>query len=184
MEKVIKNYLKAILDSWNMDELDALLAQLGMIATALQTKVSSQSMQLLEILNSPYINQDKKYALLCDLAQDAAPLDKRGKNLLNLLVEHSRIALIPVLHERLRLKMSERNKSYRALLYTPEALDRKMLDRIAQSLSKHFNIELNLEERISNKDRILLTIEGLDIEVSFSNERFFKNLKTHILKAI
>ncbi len=184
MEKVIKNYLKAILDSWNMNELERLLTQLGAISSALQIKVLSQSARLIEILDSPYISQEKKRELLCNLAQDVAPLDKKGENLLSLLVEHSRIALIPVLHERLRLKLSEKNKSYRALLYTPEALDKKMLMRIEQSLSRHFDVELQLEERISQRDEILLIIEGLDIEVSFSNDRFFENLKTHILQAI
>lgn len=183
MERIVKNYLAAVLDSWDLNGLKVLIDQLTAISNILETRGKHLDC-LMDSLNAPYVTKEKRYAILCEVAQSVSDLDQKTKNLLKLFVEHNRIAMIPLLVKKLSLEISKKKKVYSALLYTSRELDGRVLEHIKQNLSKRFDVELTLEEKRTEKDGIFLMIEDLGIEVSFSSEQFYRNLKDHILRAI
>lgn len=172
---VANRYNKAILKSWKFEELESLLEMFKTLEIALKNS------KFLEIMHSPYILLEEKKKMLFNLINTQ---DKKIQNLLSLMLQNKRIEAIPYLCVLLQNHINEKNKTYQGVIYAKENLDKEAVARIQNNLARHFGVALDLICKQTQKDEISLIVEGLGMEISFSNQRFLEDLKTHILKAI
>lgn len=175
LNTIAKRYLKAILKSWKTEDLDGLLKELEKIACATKNDKFS------DLMHSPYVSFQDKQQLLLALIESK---DKKVSNLLSLLLENKRLEVIPYLCEELKGFISQTHNFYKGVVYAKEKMNDAEVLKIRDSLAKRLNIGLELICQETHKDEIALVIDGLDVEISFSNERFLNDLKSHILKAI
>ncbi len=183
MEVLAKRYVKAILQTWDEAGIQGLVRSFDFVAQGLKDSSSG----LKNIFNSPYLSREKKLSLLESLMQQglgSEKLDQKTHNLLRLLIEHSRVDLIPFIQRKLDETISVKKREFLAVIYTSSPLEPALMDRIKQSLSRHFDVKLELQESLWQRDEIKLVIDGIGVEVSFSNKVFCKNLKAHILNAV
>lgn len=75
-------------------------------------------------------------------------------------------------------------KKYEAILYVAQELDSATISTMTNNLSKKLNVDIAIKQCLTKIDGIKLIVQDLGIEISFAKERFFENLKSHILKAI
>ena len=172
---ITKRYLKAILQVWEKSELKDLLQKLDSL------KQIYMHQNFMELLKSPYLTADKKQEFVLGFLKDE---DSRLRGLIRLLLHNGRIAILPDLYTSLQEVVNEDSKTYKGVVYVPEFLDETMLKKIRENLIKRLGVELELTQEKTQKQGIFLAIDGLGVEVSFSNERFLKDLKSHIIKAI
>lgn len=175
LNTIAKRYLKAILRSWKIEDLDDLLKELEKIALATRNDKFS------DLIHSPYVSFQDKQKLLFTLIESK---DKKILNLLSLLLENKRLEAIPYLCEELKGFISQTRNFYKGVVYAKEKMNDTEISKIRESLAKRLNIGLELTCKETHEDEIALVIDGLDVEISFSNERFLNDLKSHILKAI
>ena len=175
MYAVARRYVKAALKVWSNAELPALLENLEIVVQAMGDE------RLADGISSPFIStQDKcKWVLNFTHTQD-----KRMQNLLCLLIENQRLNVLPSFCEELRSHLNACNKTYHGVIYAKEMLQQDAIISIQKNLAKHLGVDLVLSCVQTQKDEISLVVEGLGVEISFSNERFLEDLKSHILKAI
>lgn len=175
LNTIAKRYLKAILKSWKNEELDSLLKELDTISLAMKNS------KFFDILQSPYISFQQKQQLIFDIVKSKDP---KLLNLLSLILENKRLEIMPHLCEELRVFISQSHNSYQGVIYAKEKVDKASISKIQDKLAKQLGIGLELIYQKTQKDEIALVIDGLDVEISFSNERFLEDLKSYILKAI
>ncbi len=172
---VAKRYSKAILQSWSFEELEGLLEKLRILEGGLKHA------RLIEILQSPYVAFDDKKTWLLGFFDSQ---DKRIEHLITLMLQNKRMDTLPYLCLILQNHLNEKNKTYQGVIYAKELLQDQALNTIRNNLARHLGVELDLLCKQTQKDEISLVVEGLGIEISFSNERFLEDLKNYILQAI
>ncbi|MCE3037846.1 F0F1 ATP synthase subunit delta [Helicobacter anatolicus] len=175
LDSIAKRYVKAILQSWNFEQLEKLLKDLNLLQIACKTKDFQDAM------HSPYLNFMQKQKMIFELVDSQ---DKQIHNLLSILLQNNRIEILPYIYDLIQQHIAFEKKVYHGDIYSKEELDEKIVASIQDKLARHFEVSLNLVQHRYEKDGISLKIEGLGVEISFSKERFFDDLKSYILKAI
>ena len=175
MYAVARRYVKAALKVWSNAELGTLLENLELVAAALENEKFATA------LSSPSISTQEKCKWVLNLTRAQ---DKRVQNLLCLLVENKRLDALASICTELSNHLNACNKTYQGVIYAKEMLEQDAIISIEKNLAKHLGVELVLSYAPTQKDEISLAVEGLGVEISFSNERFLEDLKSHILKAI
>ncbi|WP_104697177.1 MULTISPECIES: F0F1 ATP synthase subunit delta [unclassified Helicobacter] len=175
LNTIAKRYAKAVLGVLDSKELETLLQKLEIILFALKEA------KFLDMMESPYIDFKTKQKILFDIAKVD---EEKIQNLLSLILENKRIRVLPYLYEELQYFLNEKNKTYQGVIYAKEMLDSESVAKIQNKLAKHLNVTLELSCQELQRDEISLVVQGLGVEISFSNQRFLEGLKSHILKAI
>ncbi|CBG39694.1 F0F1 ATP synthase subunit delta [Helicobacter mustelae] len=176
LSMVAKRYVKAILQTWDsLSELEGLFGNLQRLEIAWQNREFREMMQI------PFLDFAKKREILLSLLETQ---DQKMQNFFNLLLENRRLECVPFICKALRSHISAQKKSYEGVIYSKENLDPQMLENIQKKLENHLSVELTLYQKNIDRDEISLNIQDLGVEISFSKERFFNDLKSHILKAI
>lgn len=178
VEIIAKKYSKAIVEDIGFAELESFLKNFKKLAEPFYVK------EFLDIVNSPCISKDEKQDFLLQFADKKYTNFEKIKNFVRLLAENNRLNVIPSICELLQTNIDEQNNSYIGILYLNKEADSVSIDKIKKNLSERLNIDLDIQQRIVDIEGIKLTIEDLDVEVSFSKEYFLNELKSHILKAI
>ena len=109
--------------------------------------------------------------------------NKKFANFIKVLAEHKRLDLFEELYNELSSYLATLNKEYIAQLIVGESYNEDVLKEIENKFSKKLGVNLLLKQQIVANSGIKLIVEDLGVEVSFSQEKFVNDLKSHILKA-
>lgn len=174
-ELVAKKYVKAILSSVDLSELDLFLSYLNDISSAFNSD------KFKSIISLPNIKNSKKVEFLLSLVQN--PTDK-FKNFINLLVINKRIELIPAITNELKMQKSIMQNIYIGKIYGNYNLDEEQLSILEDKFSKRFNATIKLELLKQEYNGIKIELNDLGLEVGFSIDRLKSQMSEYILKAI
>ena len=172
---IVKRYVKALLIDIDIQKITKLTKDLELISSAYsQPKVN-------EILSSVEVKSIDKINFILSLNEN---INDNLKNLIKLLGENKRLAILPDIFKELTKQLSIMNNNYKGVIYVNEKLKESDIKLIEKQFSKKFNINLSLEESIGSYDGIKVDIDGLGVEVSFSKDRLRAQMIENILKVI
>lgn len=170
-----KKYVKALISERDIAQINFLVVELEMIAKVfVEEKFNA-------IIESPEVSNKNKVDLILSMIKKD---NKTLMNFISLLGEKKRLELIPEIVKQVKKELSILNNSYTGVVYSNEKLSTEYVKSIEEKFSKKFNIDLILVQNIGNYDGIKVDIDGLGIEISFSNERFKSQFIDHVLKAV
>ena len=81
------------------------------------------------------------------------------------------------------VRLNRKNKEYIANLKVNEKYDEVVLKDIQDQFSKKLGVNLILKQELVDEVGIKLIVEDLGVEISFSQEKFIQDLRSHIMKA-
>jgi F-type H+-transporting ATPase subunit delta len=149
--------------------------QLQLISTAYNNE------KFLLIISSTDIVLDKKIELILSFLDDCNNIIK---NLIELLGENRRLNIIPHISSEFSKQLAVIKNSYAGVVYSSEVLSDDYLNNMQISFSNKFNVELALKNEVCDYDGIKVDIDGLGIEIGFSQERLKSQMIDYILKAV
>ena len=177
MENLIaKKYAQALLEIEGIS-LEDVAAEL----TALAELIENNS-DVKEFLNSPLVKSEKKYEALVSPIEDK--LDSKVINLLKLMSQKGRLAIIPELSEILTKEIKVKNNSFVGIVESGEELDSTLVKKLEKKLSAYSNSEVKLETKKSDLDGIKVEVSDLGLELNFSKQSVKNALIEHIQKAL
>ncbi|MDR1554590.1 MAG: F0F1 ATP synthase subunit delta [Campylobacteraceae bacterium] len=173
--KIAKRYVKALLESFNTNELIDLTDELKSLSQAFA------SSKFTTILSSPDISKKNKTDFVLSLLKNK---DKRLVNFISLLGENKRLLLLKAIYEELEFQISLRNNRFNGKIYAGFDIDKKQIENLQKSFSEKFGAQINLDVHKSNYSGIKIQIDDIGVETSFSLDRLKAQMAEHILKAI
>ncbi|MBD3800821.1 MAG: F0F1 ATP synthase subunit delta [Campylobacterales bacterium] len=177
MEAVIaQRYVKALTSLMDAEALANTKTLFDALAKAFGEKAFA------DIINDPNVADTAKQKLL--LAIVAGANSNAVNNLVKLLVEKKRLAIIPAIAESLRLTLAGMHRTYEGKVYSNTAVEASTLAALSSDLGKKMDAMITLAFIASDYDGIKVEVEDLGVEVSLSKSRMNAQLVEHILKAI
>ncbi|NOQ30962.1 MAG: F0F1 ATP synthase subunit delta [Helicobacteraceae bacterium] len=177
MEEVIaQRYIKALRETMDTSSIE----NVSILFNALAVEFQNES--FLNIMENPYVESTTKESILLDAVKSASS-DKLN-NFISLLVENSRIGIIPAISTELSKAISYQNNSFVGKVLSDSTIDDATLKSLSEGISKKMSAEIKLEFFNSDFNGIKVEVDDLGIEVSLSKSRISDQLVEHILKAI
>lgn len=177
MEALIaKRYVKALASLMDAEALANTKTLFDALSDAFKEKGFA------DVINDPQVEDSDKETLLLAIAEGAK--SDAVNNLIKLLVEKRRLALIPAIAEALRLELAGMHKTYEGKVFSNAAVEASTLEVLSSDLSKKMDATITLAFVASDYDGIKVEVEDLGVEVSLSKTRMNAQLIEHILKAI
>jgi len=175
-ELIAKKYIKALKS--NSD-----IASMENITTIFTTLAESfKDDKFRAVMVNPNVNSKDKRDIL--LASVKSADSQKVNNLIRLLVENSRINVIPAMAKELQKDMSHATKTYTGVVLSDSEIQDTVMKELSSGLSKRFDSAISLVYEKSNFDGIKVEVEGLGVEINFSKERIKSQFIQHIIKAI
>ncbi len=176
MNLIAKKYAKALLELKDID-LNKTLSELSAIA-----KVINDNSEIETFLNSPLVKSDKKYEALIAPIEDK--LDSKAVNLLKLMAQKGRLALIPDLANILSKEIMLKSNEFTGIVESNEDIDSSLIEKLEKKLAAYSGSSIKLESKKSDLDGIKVEVEDLGLELSFSKQSVKNALLEHIQKAL
>jgi len=175
-ELIAKRYIKALVDGEKTSTIENIATVFSTLANSMKDKKVSA------ILNNPDIKDGDKAAILLD-ALKGVKSDKIN-NLIKLLAENKRLAIIPAIAEEMRKELAVITKKFSGVIYSNTKIDAKLINQLSNGLSKKFDSKISLTYQKDDFDGIKVNVEDLGIEIDFSKQKINTQMIEHILKAI
>lgn len=173
MENLIaKKYAKAILTRKDANEFYELLL-------AIVPAFSLEKFRL--ILSSNELKKEDKLQFISSFFQNAKP---NFINFLKLLSQNSRLNLIPQIVKELGRQKALKEQIYSGTIFSEKAINKDELASLEQKLSKKFNVSVKLNNKITNKQGIRISLDELGYELSFSMQSLKSKMSDYILKTL
>ena len=173
---IAKKYAQALLEIEGIS-LEDVASELSALAELIKSNSDVK-----EFLNSPLIKSEKKYEALVEPIEDK--LDSKVTNLLKLMSQKGRLALIPDLADILAKEIKVKNNSFVGVVESNEDLDSSLVEKLEKKLSAYSNSDVKLETRESDLDGIKVEVSDLGLELNFSKQSVKNALIEHIQKAL
>lgn len=129
---------------------------------------------------SPLVSMEEKSELL--LGKDNK--NQVLTNLIKLLIEKDRVALIPAIYEELRYADAVASNKFEGFVYAAQEIDAATMDELKNNIAKKVDSEIDFKQVKSEEDGFRVEVPDLGIEVSFSQGRLKSQLIQHILRGI
>ncbi|MEK6659581.1 MAG: F0F1 ATP synthase subunit delta [Campylobacterota bacterium] len=175
-ELIAKRYLKAIKQSSDTETIQ----DIALIFSVLAQSFNDEKFN--SVINNPDVSKNQKSEIL--LAAVKSVGSKDIDNLIKLLAEHDRIAIIPALAEIMRKDIAKTNKSYSGIVYSDSDIDMRVIEDLGNGLGNRFNSKISLKFVKNDFNGIKVDVEDLGVEISFSKSRINSQIIEHIVKAI
>jgi F-type H+-transporting ATPase subunit delta len=172
---IAKRYVKALIGGKDVAAIAKMNDQLKLVSSAYGDE------KFLSIISSIDVTSDKKVELILSFVEDC---EESVKNLINLLGQNRRLDIIPEISTEVTNQLSVLSNNYNGVVYSNEALSSEYMTSITERFSQKFNVTLSLENEVCDYDGIKVDIDGLGVEIGFSNERLKSQMIEHILKAV
>ena len=172
---IAKRYVKALIDGKDISIISSINEELKLISSAYSDE------KFLNIISSIDIESSRKTDLIISFVPNCSIT---VKNLMVLLASKRRLNIIPDISLELSKQTSKLKNSFEGIVYSKEELSSKYMNDMQTSFAKKFNVELTLKNEVSSYDGIKVDIDGLGIEIGFSQERLKSQMIDHILKAV
>jgi len=175
IELVAKRYVKALMIDRSNEELTSIYTELNTIASAFKDEKFSL------IIKSTDISIEKKNELVLSFVENCT---NSTKNLVRLLSQKKRLALIPNIVSDLENELAVINNTYNGVIYTNKELSDQDVEKLTSQFSSKLNVKLSLTQNICEYDGIKVDVDGLGVEVAFSKSNLRTQMINHIMKAI
>lgn len=175
VDLVAKRYVKALMFERDNEGLTLVYNELKVISSAFTDD------KFLLILSSIEVESSKKVELILSFSDTYS---ESTKNLIKLLGENKRLAILPIIVNELEAQLSILHNSFKGIIYTNEELEKSDVDILNSQFSQKFKVELNLTQNICDYDGVKVSIDGLGVEVGFAKSRLKSQMIEHILKAV
>jgi F-type H+-transporting ATPase subunit delta len=169
-----KKYAKVLTQQSNKEQVNEAKEYLLAITTLFKNP------KFKDTVLSPLISVEEKSALL--LGQDNA--NQLLTNLVKLLLEKDRIALIPYIYEELRYADAVASNRFEGFVYAAQDVDAATMDELKNNISKRVDSTIDFKQVKCDEEGFRVEVPDLGIEVSFSQERLKSQLIQHILRGI
>jgi len=136
---------------------------------------------LRDFISSITATKAQKLALIKELANSK---NSSINTLLEILSQNNRFTIIPQLFEELRYMSAIINNSYEGVVSSKDGISDKVVLEFSDKLSKKLSKDIKFEQKNIKDELVRVSIEDLDVEMSFSKEQFKAQMSEHILKAI
>jgi len=172
---VAKRYVRALINGRDIDTISKIQDELNFLSTAFNNE------KFVLIISSVDITSEEKVNLLLSFFDNCSDI---MKNLIILLGKNRRLNIIPNISSQINKDVATIKNSYIGTVYSADELSIQYLNEIESSLSKKFDVQLSLHNVVGSYDGIKVDIDGLGVEISFSQERLKSQMIDHILKAV
>jgi len=172
---IAKRYVKALLDGRDNKAVTTVSKNINTISEAFADEKFNS------IVSSPEVSDSQKVELVLSFVKKA---DETLTNLVKLLGEKRRLALLPSIASELNVQIAKMNNTYVGVVYTNQELSSNDVSSIEAQFSKKFDVNLSLSQNVCDYDGIKVDIDGLGVEISFSKDRLRSQMIDHILKAV
>ncbi|NPA56048.1 MAG: F0F1 ATP synthase subunit delta [Epsilonproteobacteria bacterium] len=171
----IKKYVKALIQTTTKEHLEEIYNQLAAI-----TQVAKDDKYKL-IISSPLISGDKKVEFL---VESLGIKDQKAVNLLKLLAANKRLSQLPELLSLLKDAIADITGNYKGYVYSHEALAESKIAEIEDKLSKKFNKNITLEQKLTDRSGVQVYVDSLNVEIALYEEDIKNRLIQNIIRAI
>jgi F-type H+-transporting ATPase subunit delta len=175
IDLVAKRYVKALMIDRSAEDLMIISKELSSIASAFNND------KFILIIESTDIPTNDKTNLILSFVADCT---NTTINLIKILAQKKRLALIPSIVADLNDELSAINNAYNGVIYTNKLLSDNDVEKLTTQFSKKLNVTLSLTQDVCDYDGVKVDIDGLGIEVAFSKSRLKTQMINHIIKAI
>lgn len=175
-ELIAKRYIKPLFEMCDQNALENLSELLSTVAEAYNND------KFVHIMRSSQISSAAKTQLVLDMVAKAQ--SSVVNNLVKLLGENGRLALIPELADELKRAIARSKREYQGRIYSNSVVDSSSVETIAKDLGKKMGATISLKYVPSDYDGIRVEVDELNVEINFSKSRLNAQLVEHILKAI
>jgi F-type H+-transporting ATPase subunit delta len=134
-----------------------------------------------DALLSTTLTKEQKLDVVKSVAKSE---DTQVNNLLSLLSENGRLAILPQIIEELRYNTAILTNKYEGVVSSKSGVSSEVVDGFSKALSAKLDREVAFEQKSTNDEVVRVNVEDLDVEMSFSKEQFKAQLSNHILQAI
>jgi len=175
-ELIAKRYIKALKQGSDVESMQNITVVFSALAEAFNDA------KFIEIMDNPNVSKDQKLEILLAAVKPAK--SESVDSLVKILVENSRISIIPALAEGMRKDTANTSKTYNGVVYSDSEIDAKVMQDLSSGLSKKFDSNISLDFVKEDFDGIKVDVEDLGIEINFSKTRINSQIIEHIVKAI
>lgn len=175
-EMIAKRYVKSLVETLDSASLDNSAELFALLSTAFNDP------KFVQIMNSTDITTVSKTNLILGMVETAQSSDIN--NLIKLLGENGRLALIPAIAQELKRQISNIKRIYTGTIYSSSTMDQASIDGIARDLGNKMGATISLAFAPSSNNGVRIVVDGLNVEIDFSKSRLNAQLTEHILKAI
>ncbi|MDD5052721.1 MAG: F0F1 ATP synthase subunit delta [Sulfuricurvum sp.] len=175
-ELIAKRYIKPLIDVCDQNSLENIADLFNNIAKAFENE------KFILIMQSNDVKSEVKVQLILDMVKSAN--SSTVNNLIKLLAENGRIALIPVLASELTREIARTKRMFKGRIYSNSIVDQASVETIARDLGTKMGATISLNYVASDFDGIRVEVDDLNVEINFSKSRLNAQLVEHILKAI
>lgn len=175
IDLVAKRYVKALMSDRDNAGLTAVYNELKEISSAYTDEKFSL------IISSTEVESSKKVELILSFIDKCS---EATTNLVKLLGDNKRLAIIPAIVNELESELSVLNNSFKGVIYTNEELEQSDVDTINSQFAQKFKVDLELTQNICDYNGVKVSIDGLGVEVGFAKSRLKSQMIDHILKAV
>ena len=174
-ELVAKKYVKALMQSCDDAELTILSGALKELSGAYGIE------KFKNIIQSPDVCSDKKESFILEILE--SPTNKLV-NLIKLLSENDRLAIIPSIAQELEYQISLKSNEFTGDVVGSFEITEEQKTKLEESFGKKFGATIKLNSAKTDCRSKRIQLEGLGVGVSYSVERLKAQMAEHILKAI
>jgi len=175
-ELIAKKYIKALKSGSDVESMKAVSSVFGALADSFKDD------KFVSIVSNPNVAKDDKATLLLEAVKPAS--SEKLNNFVKLLVEHKRINIIPAMAKELAKDIANETKTYTGTVYSNSDIDAKVMKELSAGLGKRFDSTITLEAVKNDFNGIKVEVEGLGVEINFSQDRINSQIIDHIIQAI
>jgi len=175
-ELIAKRYIKALKSDFDLETVQNISSVFDALADSFKDD------KFVSIVGNPEVNAKDKAEILLEAVRPAN--SDKVNNLIKLLVENKRVSIIPAIAKELKKDIANTTKTYEGVIYSDSEIDAKVIDQLAQGLSKKFDSTITFSFQKNDFNGIKVEVEGLGIEINFSKDRIDSQIINHIIKAI
>lgn len=172
---IAKKYVNALMSACDDKELAKVSALISEVAQAFA------SIKFQNIILSPDVSTNDKQEFVLSLIKDD---EKKFVNLIKLLAENDRLALLEEISEVLKYQIALKNNIFEGEVISNFEIDSAQMINLEKNLSKKFGAEVKLNQIVTDYPGVKIQLDDLGVEVSFSLDRLKSQMVEHILKAI
>ncbi len=174
-EVIAKKYVKALLESLELNELNEINEALGKIDSAFGIE------KFIDILILPSLNAKAKADFVLSLTDST---NEKLKNFLYTLATAKRLEILPHIYREFSYQKSLKDNAFKGIIYSSFELSQANKKELEDKFSTKLNANINFDSKKTNYDGIKIELSDLGFEASFSMSLFKAKLSEYILKAI
>lgn len=174
-EVIAKKYVKALLESLDLSELNEINEALYKVNSAFGVE------KFIDILILPSLNAKAKADFVLLLAQSN---NEKFKNFLYTLATAKRLDILPYIYKEFSYQKSLKDNVFKGVIYSSFELSDANKKELEEKFSKKLNANIHFDSKKTDYDGIKIELSDLGFEASFSMSLFKAKLSEYILKAI